>query len=205
MLLYSILSTGLLYTFWYFTQTFLQHDTHNERNNGVIVDRIHNLPIFIMAHNYLLKNEHIAKFMIMFTTLLIDINSVYFFANFILYHDIKPIALLIMGVVLRQMCQYMNRLPSPDNVIWFNPGFPSIIMHYDVADDFFFSGHTLISLIFGIELFNSTNMFIKLYSVFYMAIEILFILTSKAHYFMDVYGAISTYFMIVYFYNYYFV
>lgn len=200
-MLHNILITISLYLFWHFTQMFLEHDNNNNINNDKIVDRLHNSIIIKKLHNYLLNNMHITKLLIMVTTLMIDINMIYFFLEFIINNKIKPIILLIGGVILRQLCQYINRLPTPEYVLWFDPGFPTLIMNYKVTNDFFFSGHTLVSLIFGVELFLSNNIYVKLYSIFYMISEILFILTSRSHYFMDVYGAISTYFMMAYIYD----
>lgn len=200
MLLYNILSVGILQLFWYITQRFLECDNDDQSGNKII-DRVHNLNIIKQMHNYLLNNINVTRYIIIFTTLMIDINVIYFVYEFVINDQVKPIMLLIMGIFFRQLCQCINRLPSPDGVIWFDPGFPSLIMHYDVTNDFFFSGHTLVSLIFGIELLGSPHLIIQLYAGFYMISEILFVLTSKAHYFMDIYGAVSTYFMLSYFYD----
>jgi hypothetical protein len=154
-----------------------------------------------MIHKYLLDNVDVARWSIIITSLMIDVNLVYFIYDFLINKNVKPFVLLLCGVVLRQICQYMNRLPEPDNIIWYSPNFPSLIMNYNVKDDFFFSGHTLVSLIFGFELLGIDNMWVKSYAMFYMGVEILFVLCSRAHYFMDVYGAICTYFMMVYFYE----
>ena len=115
------------------------------------------------------------------------------------YQHTKPISLLISGVILRQLCQCINRSPSPENVIWHDPGFPSIIMNYNVGNDFFFSGHTLAALIFGIELLNSQYKIVKVYAIVYMILEIAFVLVTRSHYFMDIYAAFATYFMLSYF------
>ncbi len=198
-MLFNIGLTIILYGFWHITQKFLEHD--NDTSNNNIVDRLHNSVSLTLIHDYLLNNKDITKILIMVTSLMIDINLIYFFLDFIFNNKIKPIVLLFAGVFLRQLCQYINRLPSPKDILWFDPGFPSIIMNYNVSNDFFFSGHTLVSLIFGMELLLSNNPFIKLYALIYMAIEVFFVLVSRAHYFIDIYGAISTYFMMNYFYN----
>jgi len=197
----NILLTTGVYLFWHFTQIFLEHDNDDNVNNDKIVDRLHNSIILSKLHNYLLNNMYITKLLIIVTTLMIDINMIYFFLEFIINNKIKPIVLLIGGVILRQLCQYINRLPMPKDVLWLDPGFPTLIMNYKVANDFFFSGHTLVSLIFGVELFLSNNIYVKMYSIFYMMMEILFVLASRSHYFMDVYGAVSTYFMMSYIYD----
>lgn len=198
MLLFNILSIGLLYGFWLITQYSLQHDTNN---NNIIIDRVHNFVLFDAIHKYLVNNKNVARWSIIITSLMIDLNLVYFVYDFICNKNIKPIILLVGGVVLRQFCQHINRLPSPDNIIWYETNFPSLIMNYNVTDDFFFSGHTLVSLIFGIELLQIENIYVQGYAIFYMMVEILFVLCSRAHYFMDIYGAIGTYFMMLYFYD----
>ena len=44
--------------------------------------------------------------------------------------------------------QALCALPPPPNMIWHDPGFPSLLVTYAVASDFFFSGHTAIA-VFG--------------------------------------------------------
>ncbi len=190
--------TIILYGFWHYTQKFLEQN--NNTNNNVI-DKLHNSKFLSSIHNYLFQNKYITKILTIITTFMIDANLIYFFMDFIFNNNIRPIILLFGGVFLRQICQYINILPVPNDVLWFDPGFPSLIMNYNVSNDFFFSGHTLVSLIFGIELFLSNNIFIKIYALFYMMMEIFFVLVTRAHYFIDIYGAISTYFMMNYFYD----
>jgi hypothetical protein len=132
---------------------------------------------------------------------MIDLAIIYYVYDFLINNNYRPMYLLTIGVILRQFCQYVNRLPSPENIIWFDPGFPTLIMNYNVVNDFFFSGHTLTALIFGFEMLQSKHIYVKIYAAFYMISEITFIFVTHAHYFMDVYGAISTYFMLRYFYD----
>jgi hypothetical protein len=202
MVLYNILYVSILYIFWIITQYFLENDIHP--NNKKIIDRTHNFCIFRIFHKFLCEHKNVSNIIIIFTSLLIDINVIYFACDFMINNNTKPILLLIVGIILRQICQCINRLPSPKDVIWFDPGFPTLLMNYNVKDDFFFSGHTLVSLIFGIELLNSPILMVQYYAIFFMCVEIMFVLCSRVHYFMDIYGAISTYFMMCFFYNMYF-
>ncbi|QKF94172.1 hypothetical protein QKU48_gp0714 [Fadolivirus algeromassiliense] len=187
-----------LHIFWNATQTFLENDLHN---NTVIIDRLHSSNIVINIQNYLINNKQIMDMCFIITTLLIDLHVFYFVYDFFANNNIKPMYLLVGGILLRQLCQYINRLPSPENVIWYDPGFPTFVMNYNVANDFFFSGHTLSSLIFGIELLSSKYSIVKIYAVVYMVFEITFVIVTHAHYFMDIYGATATYFMLCYFYD----
>ena len=188
----------IFWLFWSQSQQFLETDI---QSTNKIYDRLHDCNIMKQIHDYMLHYKQFTDYCLIITTLLIDINIVYYFYRFLRHDDIKPIILLISGVLLRQLCQFLNRSPSPDNVIWYDPGFPSIIMNYNVATDFFFSGHTLTALIFGIELLKSRYVSIKIYAVIYMLLEISFVLVTRSHYFMDIYAAFTTYFMLNYFYD----
>lgn len=188
----------LLHFFWNATQSFLENDLHN---STIVIDRIHSSDSVMYMHNYLKDNKEIMDMCFIVTTLLIDLHIFYFIYDFFANNNYRPMYLLILGVLLRQICQYINRLPTPSSVIWYDPGFPTFVMNYNVTDDFFFSGHTLTSFIFGIEIMSSKNLFVKLYAILYMFFEITFVLVTHAHYFMDIYGAIATYFMMRYFYD----
>ena len=84
-------------------------------------------------------------------------------------------------------------------MIWFDPGVPSFSVTYGVSNDFFFSGHTYISVLIGSEIAKSQSIYVKSYGIFFMLFEISFVLVTHGHYFMDVYAAITTYFMMEYF------
>ena len=43
-------------------------------------------------------------------------------------------------------------LPAPTDAIWHYPGFPSLLVTYGVANDYFFSGHTAIAVLAATEL-----------------------------------------------------
>jgi hypothetical protein len=189
------------YFFWTWTQKFISNDT---KAKFKIIDRLHDSFIVKKLNALLVNNINFAKFNLVLTTLLIDFNIMYVIINSLINYNIKPLFLILTGIILRQICQFMNRLPSPENVVWFDPGFPTLLMVYDATDDFFFSGHTLTSLIAGMEIYNETiNPYIMSYAIFFIIYEISFVIISKSHYFMDVYAAISTYFMLNYLYDIY--
>ena len=191
-----------LYAFWVLTQKYLSTDTSAKKN---IIDRLHDSYYVSIINRYLLDNINAARFHIALTTFLIDANVVGVFAMCIfgydtgMYDRIKPIFLILTGIVLRQICQFINRLPKPKGIVWFDPGVPTFLMEYSVSDDFFFSGHTLISLITGVAIYQFNESYIwKMYAIIFSIYEIGFIIVSKAHYFMDVYAAITTFFTLNY-------
>jgi hypothetical protein len=188
----------ILWAFWTFTQQFLETDI---QFNDKIYDRLHNNTVLTQMHDILFENDKLSDFCMMITTFMLDINLIYYIYTFFKYDEKKPILMLMAGVFLRQICQYVNRLPSPSDVIWNDPGFPTIIMNYNVLNDFFFSGHTLCSLVFGMELIKLKSKLVKSFALFFMISEISFVLVTRAHYFMDIYGAVTTYFMLTYFFD----
>jgi len=191
-MLYTILSSLGLYGFWLLTQAYLAADTSDE----VLIDRIHNSQLVNATVAYLYHNPSIASFHIALTTLLLDVTITGVMVASILTGKPKPIIMMILGVFLRQVNQAMTKLPTPEGMVWFDPGFPTLYMIYEAQNDFFFSGHTLTSLITGGYLLESNNFALKIYGVIYIAYEITFVLLTRAHYFMDVYAAVSTYFML---------
>jgi len=66
--------------------------------------------------------------------------------------SVRPFLGLVLLLGLRQIMQAICALPAPPNMIWHYPGFPSLLVTYNVGNDFFFSGHTAIAVFGGIEL-----------------------------------------------------
>jgi hypothetical protein len=194
------LSLIILYIFWTYTQYILATDL---KANGIIIDRIHQSNLVENILHFLSENKDIARLNIIITTLLLEISIIYSLGVAIINNNLKIPYLLCVGIFFRQFCQSMTKFPVPDKMshAWFDPNFPTIFMNYEVENDFFFSGHTLTALIIGGDFIEQNNIFYKIYGFFLIMYEILFVLLTRSHYFVDVYGAISTYFMIKYFYE----
>ena len=62
-----------------------------------------------------------------------------------------PFLALVIVLGLRQIMQALVSLPAPPNAIWHYPGFPSLLVTYGVANDYFFSGHTAIAVLAATE------------------------------------------------------
>jgi len=75
-------------------------------------------------------------------------------------------------------------------MIWHYPGFPSLLVTYHVANDFFFSGHTAIAVFGAIELSRLHRNWVTVAAVLLVLFEIATVLILRAHYTMDVFAGI---------------
>jgi membrane-associated phospholipid phosphatase len=92
--------------------------------------------------------------------------------------------------VLRQLMQAICSLPPPHGMIWHYPGFPSLLVTYHVANDFFFSGHTAIAVFGAIELSRLHRTWLTAAAALLVFFEIATVLILRAHYTMDVFTGI---------------
>src|SRR5260370_685501 len=101
-------------------------------------------------------------------------------------------------MTLRQLMQALCAFPPPPNMIWHYPGFPSLLVTYTVANDFFFSGHTAIAVFGAIELCRFVRQRLRgiaactAQSVVCLAATFLVtvVLLLRAHYSMDVFAGV---------------
>src|SRR5687767_63957 len=81
-------------------------------------------------------------------------------------------------------------LPEPPGVIWRYPGFPSLLVTYHVENDFFFSGHTAVSVVGALQLIHFAPTWVAALAVILATIEAVTVIVLRAHYTMDVFAAI---------------
>jgi len=81
-------------------------------------------------------------------------------------------------------------LPVPPGMIWHYPGFPSLLVTYHVANDFFFSGHTAIAVFGALELSRFRRTWLTWGAIFLVLLEVATVLILRAHYTMDVFTGI---------------
>ena len=183
---------------WHLTQTFLMSDIIAKQK---IIDRSHDFVFFKTINDFMKEHTEFTRYNFILTSLLIDINVVYICIKYLMGGNRRSIFIFFVGLILRQICQFTNRLPTPNDMIWFHPGIPSMLVTYYVQNDFFFSGHTYVAFCAGLEIISSKNFWAKFYGILFIVYEIMLIITTNSHYFMDVYGAVATYFMLSYFYD----
>jgi hypothetical protein len=86
----------------------------------------------------------------------------------------------------------MCALPAPPNMIWRDPGFPSLLVTYGVANDFFFSGHTALAVFGAVELGRLDRRGLALVAAAVAMFEIVVVLVLRAHWTLDVFtGAVA--------------
>ena len=71
-------------------------------------------------------------------------------------------------------------------MIWRHPGVPSLLVTYDVANDYFFSGHTAIAVLGAIEVAKIAPVWVALAAAVVACLEALTVLVLRAHWTMDV-------------------
>ena len=83
-------------------------------------------------------------------------------------------------------------LPAPTDAIWHYPGFPSILVTYGVANDYFFSGHTAIATLGAMELARVGKRWLTVAAAGIVLFEAATVLVLRAHYTMDVFTGLVT-------------
>jgi hypothetical protein len=101
-------------------------------------------------------NEHIeaANLLLISSSAIIDILGIFLLLSAIFGKSFRPFVGLFLIFSLRQMIQGLCALPPPENMLWHDPGFPSLLVTYGVANDFFFSGHTALAVFGASELWR---------------------------------------------------
>ena len=126
----------------------------------------------------------------------IDLLGIFLLGAWIFGRSIRPLLGLVLLLGLRQVFQALVALPPPAGMIWHYPGFPSLLVTYGVANDFFFSGHTAVAVLGAVELGRLGRPWLRMAGVALAVFEVVVVLTLRAHYTMDVFtGAIAALYM----------
>jgi hypothetical protein len=117
----------------------------------------------------------------------IDILGLFLVAEWIFLGRSRAFLGLILLLGLRQVMQALCALPAPPNMIWRYPGFPSLLVTYNVGNDYFFSGHTGIAVFGAIEVARLRRRWLTVLAILVVVFEIAAVLILRAHYTMDVF------------------
>lgn len=183
---------------WFETQSLiLKYGSYDGlKPTGHIIDRIHIL--LSPAHTMLLSNPKIADWIISYSSKMVDVMAVGIIALSVFGSTFRPFVSLVIVFTIRQICQLLIQLPPPSDMIWRDPGTFTLLVTYNTNNDFFFSGHTAIAVVAGIELVKWARKcervriwkFSLAFALCTITFEALSVLLLRSHWTMDVLTAI---------------
>lgn len=184
-LLLRLLVTGIVLALWFWTQSLIGARTAPASGIG---DALHNLTAGL--NSYFAHNGRAANALLIVSSALIDALGLFLLGRWLFGGSVRPFLGLFLLMAVRQVMQAVCALPPPPNMIWHYPGFPSLLVTYHVANDFFFSGHTAIAVFGAIELSRLRRNWLTVFAVLIVVFEIATVLVLRAHYTMDVFTGI---------------
>lgn len=137
-------------------------------------------------NEYLHEQPEIANALLIVSSLVIDLLGIWLIAVSIFGATMRPFVGLLIVFALRQVTQALCVLPPPEGMIWRSPGVPSLLVTYQVANDFFFSGHTAIAVFGATQLFRLRRPVWAIVGVAIALFEAGTVICLRAHYSMDV-------------------
>ncbi len=184
-LLLRLLVTGIVLALWFWTQSLIGARTAPASGIG---DALHSLTVG--PNSYFARNSGAANALLVVSSALIDALGLFLLGRWLFGGSIRPFLGLFLLMTLRQLMQALCAFPPPPNMIWHYPGFPSLLVTYHVANDFFFSGHTAIAVFGAIELSRLRRNWLTAAAVALVFFEVATVLILRAHYTMDVFAGI---------------
>jgi len=184
-LLRRLVVTGIVLALWFWTQSLIGSRIAPASGLG---DALHNLTAGLNA--YFAQNMRAANALLIVSSALIDALGLFLLGRWLFGGSVRPFLGLFLLMAMRQLMQAICALPPPPNMIWHYPGFPSLLVTYHVANDFFFSGHTAIAVFGAIELSRLRRNWLTVLAVLIAIFEVATVLILRAHYTMDVFTGI---------------
>ena len=184
-LLLRLVVTVIVLGLWFWTQSLI--GTRSAPPSG-IGDAVHNWTAGL--NSYFSHNLRAANALLIVSSALIDALGLFLLARWLFGGTVRPFLGLFLLMALRQVMQAICALPPPPNMIWHYPGFPSFLVTYHVANDFFFSGHTAIAVFGAIELSRLRRTWLTVLAILIACFEVATVLILRAHYTMDVFTGV---------------
>jgi hypothetical protein len=182
-----LLVTTIALLVWFWTQSLI--GARGVPTNA-IGDRLQT--VTAPLNFYLQSHPSAANLLLIASSGIIDLLGIFLLAKWIFGASVRPFLGLVIVLGLRQLNQALVALPTPPNAIWHYPGFPSLLVTYSVADDYFFSGHTAIAVLALTELARLNRHWLTALAVLVVLFEIVTVLALRAHYTMDVFTGVVT-------------
>lgn len=181
----KLLLMAICIQIWFWTQLMISGRGFPDNAIG---DWIHD--VTSRWNSWLWENPSASKSLLVGSSAVIDLMGLGLIVASLLGRSIEPFLALIVLFSLRQVSQAVCALPAPKGMIWYNPGFPSLLVTYETKNDFFFSGHTSIAVLSSIYAWVFLPWTIATFVTILAAGEALTVLVLRAHYTMDVMCAI---------------
>jgi PAP2 superfamily protein len=184
-LLFRFAVTGIVLALWFWTQSLIGARTAPAAGIG---DALHNLTAGL--NSYFAQNSGAANALLIVSSALIDAFGLFLLGSWLFGGSVRPFLGLVLLMALRQLLQALCSLPVPAGMIWHYPGFPSLLVTYHVADDFFFSGHSAIAVFGALELSRFHRKWLTSTAILIVIFEVITVVILRAHYTMDVFTGI---------------
>jgi PAP2 superfamily protein len=184
-LVFRVLTIAMGLAAWFVSQSLIGSRGLRE---GAIGDAVHDWTAPL--HDRLEHNPRAANVLLIMSSGFIDLFGLFLIGSALFGPSLRPGIGLLLLFVFRQASQLTCALPTPPGVIWRYPGFPSLLVTYSVANDFFFSGHTAIAVLGAIELANVAPGWVAIAGGLIAFLEAATVLVLRAHYTMDVLAAV---------------
>lgn len=184
----AVIAAGLVIWFW--TQKLIARNSIGLVGIG---DGVHRLTAG--WHRYFTDHEKSANRALAISSFGIDLLGLSLIAASIFGPSFAPFLGILIVFSLRQISQLCCTLPPPPGIIWRDPGMPTVLVTYAVANDFFFSGHTALAVLGAIEICHLAPWWLGAAAVVVAIGEVVIVLVLRAHYTMDVItGAFAAWF-----------
>jgi hypothetical protein len=184
-LVLRLVLTAVVLALWFWTQSLIGARSAPPSGIG---DGLHDYTARLNA--YFAENAGAANRLLIVSSAMIDGLGLFLLAEWLFGGSVRPFLGLFLLMALRQVLQAFSALPAPPNMIWHYPGFPSLLVTYHVANDFFFSGHTAIAVFGALELARFRKTWLTVGATLIAVFEIATVLVLRAHYTMDVFAGI---------------
>lgn len=171
---------------WFWTQRLISGKA--APTGGSVGDRLHAWSAPLNA--WLMVSPRAANLLLMISSAFIDLFGIYLLASAVFGPTLRPFVAIMILFSLRQGCQAVCTLPVPPGSIWRHPGFPSLLVTYGTSNDFFFSGHTAISVLGALQLAHVAPPWLAAAGWGIAGLEALTVIVLRAHYTMDVFAAL---------------
>lgn len=166
---------------WHWTQMLIARKTAPRDGLG---DLVHDLTA--RWHGWLSVNDRAANRLLIVSSLFIDVLALSVIALAVFGGSFAPFIALLILFGLRQLSQALCTLPPPPGMIWRHPGSPSLLVTYEVGNDFFFSGHTALAVLGALELAQAGPLWLGIAVAVIAVGEMAAVLVLRAHYTLDV-------------------